>query len=156
MTRNDRSSRTETGSSGSDALITDEERAAIGTLVEGTPGSTQVTEEVTVDALFRILHDPGHRYVLTYLLQSEGFASISELVDFVVHRTDASMTDSKYRHRITEELTQKHLPELDRLGLVRYNMERQIISPTEMTPLAGPYLKVALLHQQRLNERGDG
>lgn len=153
MTPKDQSSRSETAQSGANELITDEEGAAIRTLIGGTVGSTQMAEEATIDALFQILDDPGHRYVLTYVLQSEGFASISELVDYVIHRTNASMTDSQYRQRVTKELTQKHLPELHREGLIRYNMERQIIGPTDMTPLASPYLKVALLQQKLLNER---
>lgn len=153
MTPNDQSSRSETGRSGTNQLITDDESEAIRTLVDGALGSAEVAEEATIDTLFQILHDPGHRYVLTYVLQSEGFVTISELVDYVVTRTNSSMTDSKYRHRVTEELTRKHLPELHREGLIRYNMERQIISPTEMTPLVSPYIKVALLHQKRLNDR---
>lgn len=153
MTPNDRSSWSESSHSGTNALITDDEKAAIRTLVDGTVGSSQAAEEATIDALFQILNDPGHRYVLTYVLQSDGFATISELVDYVVHRTNASMTDSKYRQRVTEELTQKHLPELHREGLIRYNLERQIISPTDMTPLVSPYLKVALIQQKLLNDR---
>jgi hypothetical protein len=85
--------------------------------------------------------------VLTYLLQSEGSVACSELVDYVVERTDTAMTDEEFRRRVVTELTHSHLPKLEAAGLVKYNMERQLVDPTDLTPVAGPYLQLALRHQ---------
>jgi hypothetical protein len=120
---------------------------AIRTLVSETADAAAGAERFDIGVIFRALSEPGRRYVLTYLLRSEGFVACSELVDYVVEQTDSGMTDGEFRRRVVTELTHSHLPKLEECGLVRYNMERQIVSSTELTPVVWPYLRLALQHQ---------
>jgi DNA-binding transcriptional ArsR family regulator len=125
----------------------DAARAAVETLIEETADAVAGREQFDVGELFEALSDPGRRYVLTYLLQSEGSVACSELVDYVVERTDTGMTESEFRRRVITELTHSHLPKLEAAGLVTYNMERQLVGPTDLTPAVRPYLHLALRHQ---------
>jgi hypothetical protein len=134
---------------------TEAETDAVRTLAEGTADAAEASRRLSVDTLFDLLSHPGRRYVLTYLLQSEGYATCSELVDHVVAVSDHTMTDRQFRKRLTSELTHTHLPKLEDRGLIEYNTERQIVSPTAATPTVRPYLRLALT-QQRLRDRGDG
>ena len=127
---------------------------AIDTLAAGTADAVTASRRFSVDSMFEILSDPGRRYVLTYLLQTEGYATCSELVDHVVAVTDHTMTDSQFRERLTATLTHCHLPKLEGEGLIEYNTERQIVSPTATTPVVRPYLRLALA-QQRLADDGE-
>lgn len=119
----------------------DREREA----VETVPG-------LSTTKLFELLADPGRRYVLTYVLGSDGFVTVSELVDYVLGRTTSSMTRPEFRERLASELTHTHLPKLAAEGLVQYNVERQVVSRTEATALVGPYLKLALAHERTREE----
>lgn len=122
--------------------------ATVRTLARESIQSRYAAERLAVDTIFEMLTNPGRRYVLTYLAQSEGYATLTELVDYVMESTKTTMTDEEFRQRVTVELTQTHLPALDEAELVDYNMERQLVSPTELTPLVQPYLRVALAQQQ--------
>lgn len=126
---------------------------ALYTYVQDSIETEFAAEQHSTNGIFEILSNPGRRYVLTYVLQSEGFVTISELVDYVTTKTNAQMTDEEFRRKVTLELSHTHLPELDEAGFIRYNMERQLILPTEKTPLVEPYLRLALL-QSRLAEQG--
>lgn len=121
---------------------------AVWTLAEGTESAIAAEGRPSVDELFDLLADPGRRYVLTYLLQAPDYVTCTDLVDHVVAATDHSMTDGEFRTRVTAQLTQTHLPKLADAGLVDYNVERQIVSPTETTVLSRPYLRLALAQQQ--------
>jgi len=148
----DNQSRKTTTDRGTDPAQLPDFPDSVSTLVESTVTSTEAADRYSVDALFEALSHPGRRYILTYLLQSDGFVSISELVDYVTTRTDASMTDSEFQRRVTIELTDTHLPALDAAGFIRYNIERQIVVPTEITPQVQPYLTLALAQQRLATE----
>lgn len=139
--------------------LTDDERSAIDTLLGDSLESDDVPaalEEVSVDTIFEMLAHPGRRYVITYLLRSEGFASMSELVDYVMEETGHTMTDRQFRYRIALELTHNQIPRLADEGFVRYNIERQMILPTDRTTLLEPYITIALAQQQlRTTAGGD-
>ena len=135
----------------SDQTFDDEIQQAIHELISGSIETDFAAERHSINAIFEVLANPGRRYVLTYLLQSDGFVTMSELVDYVTTRTSAKMTDDEFRRQVTLELTHTHLPVLEENGFIRYNMERQLIMPTEMTRLTEPYLRMALM-QQRLVE----
>lgn len=124
-----------------------ESTAAVLQLAEETADEIEAHNDFDVDTLFELLARPGRRYVLTYLLQSEGFVTCSELVDHVVDATDHSMTDNQFRDRVTAELTHSDLPKLDEEGLIDYNMTRQIVAPTATTALVRPYIRLALAQQ---------
>lgn len=137
-------------------LETDGETArAVQTLVEDSRQGLSETERFDCDALFEMLADPGHRYILTYLLKSEGAVACSELVDYVTERSSHTMDPEVFRQGLTSKLTRTYLPQLDEYGFVKYNMERQIVGPTDLTPLAKPYLQVALAQQERIETNDD-
>lgn len=129
-----------------------DQRDALSSFVRNSIETEFAAEQHSTNTIFALLSNPGRRYVLTYVLQADGFVTISELVDYVTTRTTATMTDDEFRRNVTTELSQTHLPKLEEEGFVRYNMERQLILPTEKTPMVEPYLRLALL-QSRLVEK---
>ncbi len=118
------------------------------TLVTDSIESSFAAERCSPDVIFEALSNPGRRYVLTFLLQTSGYVPVSKLVDYVATKSETKMTDDGFRRNVTAELTQTHLPSLEESGFITYNMERQLVIPTELTRLAEPYLRVALLQQQ--------
>lgn len=133
-------------------LTTDPQREAVDELIDGTIASPSVAREGAIDSTFSVLSHPGRRYILTYLLRSESYVTMSDLVDFVMTEVDIQKKGSAYRQKVALALTQEHLPALEDEGFVQYNLERQLVSPTEMTELVEPYLSVAYAHQQQLIE----
>ncbi|MGM0718508.1 MAG: DUF7344 domain-containing protein [Halobacteriota archaeon] len=133
-------------------LISESEHRAIETLIEGTIEAPSACRGDSIDTVFSAIAHPGRRYVLTYLLRAEGYVTMSELVDYVMDRTDEKRQDENLRRDVTITLTHTHLPSLDEKGFVDYNVERQLIVPTEKTPLTAPYLKLASTHQRRFTE----
>ncbi len=133
-------------------LMSEAERTAVRTLIHETITESSMDRNGTIDSVFSVLSHPGRRYVLTYLLRSEGYVTMSEIVDYVVQVTDTEQSEEKFRQEVTINLTHTHLPHLEEEGFIMYNMERQIIQSTEKTALAAPYLKVALLQRERLAE----
>lgn len=138
------------------AFDTDEHLTeAVQDLAEGTAAAVERSQQFNVSELFDLLSHPGRRYILTYLLQSEGYVTCSELVDHVVAVSEHTMTDREFRKRVTAELTHSHLPKLEQRGLIDYNTERQIVSPTPTTPVVRPYLRLALAQQQIADEASE-
>lgn len=134
------------------SLVTEADKIAVWTLLDDTISSPSVARHGALDSVFKAIANPGRRYVLTYLLCAEGYVTMTELVDYVMSKTDRSKPDEKLREEITVSLTHTHLPKLAEEEFITYNMERQLIMQTEKTPLVAPYLKVALIQQQRLSE----
>ncbi len=132
-----------------------EKRDALYSFVQNSIETEYAAEQHSPNTIFEILSNPGRRYVLTYVLQSDGFVTISELVDYVTTKTTAKMTDEEFRRKVTVELSHTHLPKLEEEGFVRYNMERQLILPTEKTPMVEPYLRIALLQGELAAEIRD-
>lgn len=125
-----------------------ETQAELLTLVTDSIESSFAAERYSPDVVFEALSNPGRRYVLTFLLQTSGYVPVSKLVDYVAAKSNAGMTNEGFRRNVTVELTQTHLPSLEESGFIKYNMERQLVMPTELTRLTEPYLRVALLQQQ--------
>lgn len=134
-------------------LMSDTEKIAVETLIEGSIPSDTVARDGTIDSVFSAISHPGRRYVLTYLLRSEGYVTMSELVDYVMEETDHSKPSEEFRREVTINLTHTHLPTLADEGFIDYNMERQLIMPKEKIQLTAPYLKTALIQQDRLSEK---
>lgn len=128
---------------------TDKSRETVRTLVDESLISEFAAHRLSIDTVFEALRNPGRRYVLTYLVQTEGYVTVTELVDYVVENMDTSMTEQGFRENVLVELREDHLPELVESGLITYNIERQIVSSTELTPTAFPYLKIALEQQEQ-------
>jgi len=131
------------------------EGSDVATLVESTIESPLVAEQYSVDSTFEILAHPSRRYVLTYLLQSSGAVSLSELIDYAEAQSETGV-DPAFRRRIAIELTHTTLPKLEEYGFVEYDMEQQVVESTERTPLVEPYLRVALAQQALATELQEG
>lgn len=142
----------DTGTDNGEETFNDEKREAIYALISDSIESDFAAERCSINTIFEVLSNPGRRYVLTYLLQANGFVTISELVDYVTTRTSTKMTNDEFRRKVTLELTHTHLPALEAEGFIRYNMERQLIMPTELTTLTEPYLRIALLQRRLVDE----
>lgn len=138
-----------------DRTLDPELEAAIYAFINSSIESEYAAENYSVNRLFETLTNPGRRYVLTYLLQSEGFVTVSELVDYVTTRTESSMTDRGFRRKVTAELSHTHLPKLEKAGFIKYNMERQLVTPTELTRLTEPYLRISLAQQKLAATRSE-
>ena len=136
-----------------DRTLDAELEAAIYAFINSSVESSYAAEHHSANTIFETLTNPGRRYVLTYLLQSEGFVTVSDLVDYVTTRTDTSMTNRGFRRKVTVELSHTHLPRLEDSGFVEYNMERQLVTPTELTRLTEPYLRIALAQQKLASRR---
>jgi hypothetical protein len=132
-------------------LMTDTERKAARALADDVSLPGVGARRETTDEIFTALSHPGRRYVLTYLLRSEGYVTMTDLVDYVMERAHPVKSE-EFRRRVTIELTHNHLPKLDEENLINYNMERQLVSPTDKTALTGPFLKVALVLQEELTD----
>lgn len=148
MSDNEEETETGTAQQHLEPLMSESEREAVRTLTS----ETVPTPNVTIDSIFSILSNPGRRYILTYLLRSDGYVTMSDLIDYVVEQSDTPKGDDEFRHQMTVEFTHTHLPKLVEEGFVKYNMERQLIDKTPKTQLVAPYLKLALLQQQRIEE----
>ena len=135
-----------------DQWIDDPVSSLIRRLTDGSIPETPA-EAATIDDVFEVLTEPAQRYILTYLLRSEGEITITALVDYVVTETDYSTDGEEFRNRVTTELTTTHLPALVDRGFVEYNMERQLVRPSETTAQVEPYLKIALAQQRTLLDR---
>lgn len=118
-------------------------------LVDESLPSEYAAQRLSIDDVFEVLTNPGRRYVLTYLVQTDGYVTVTELVDYVVENMDTSMTEQGFRENVLIALREDHLPELAESGMITYNIERQIVSSTELTLTARPYLEVALEQQRR-------
>jgi hypothetical protein len=103
------------------------------------------------DTLLPVLAEPGHRYVLTYLLRSDGPVTVDEPVEYAVTSTETA-ADEELRGRVTAASTPVHLPRLDDAGFVGYDADDGSVATTAQTALAEPYPQVAL-RQSRLAER---
>jgi hypothetical protein len=137
---------------GVDFATTAEAAKAVETLVDDSEDDLSSIESIDSGAVFEMLVNPGHRYVLTYLLQSEGEITCRELVDYVIQQTDHTMEPRVFRKLLVSRLTNTYLPDLAESGFVRYNMERQMVGPTKLTPLVRPYLQIALAQQKSVGQ----
>jgi hypothetical protein len=132
-----------------DSDVANDYGETIARLVDDSLPTEFAAHRLSINTVFDVLANPGRRYVLTYLVNSEGYATVTELVDYVVENMDTSMTEGGFRKNVLTELREDHLPELDESGLITYNIERQIVSSTDLTPVTVPYLEVALEQQQQ-------
>ncbi|MHB9286522.1 hypothetical protein ACKVMT_05725 [Halobacteriales archaeon Cl-PHB] len=135
-----------------DRSTADELDEAVATFLETHGETIRAGPHLSTDVLFDLLAHPGRRYVLSYLLQREGSVTCGDLVDYVVSQTDPSMTPAAFRDGLASELTHTHLPRLDSEGLVEYDVERQVVTPTDLTPVVAPYLEFAMA-QERVRRR---
>lgn len=127
-------------------LLSETDRTAVKSLLHDVQDAPAVDQCGELNTIFTVISHPARRYVLTYLLRTEGYVTMAEIVDYVIEATEVDSDPDELRREVTVSLTHTHLPMLETNGFVQYNMERQLIHPTEKTATAAPYLKLALLH----------
>lgn len=110
---------------------------------------------LTVDELFTILARPGNRFVLTYLLLEDEPVSIVDLVDYVLATTKPpdDVARAEYSGRLLGRFIDTVLPELDDWGLLEYDRDANLVSETDATALALPYLRAGLQQASSESER---
>lgn len=154
MNNNDTSTASNTAQTLS-PLLSETERTAVRSLLYDAGEAPIINQSDTLDAIFHVISHPARRYVLTYLLRVEGYVTMGEIVDYVINSTDSGTDPQELRREVTVSLTHTHLPMLEDEGFIQYNMERQLIHPTAKTELAGPYLKLALVHRDQTQNPAD-
>lgn len=154
MTENTQDDSTQSASEPTAPLMSETDRKAAGALVPEDVVFSVGSNRDTIDDIFDALSHPGRRYVLTYLLRADGYVTMTDLVDYVMKRTHPVRSD-EFRRQITIELTHTVLPKLNEDNLINYNIERQLISSTDKTVLAGPFLKLALVQHEIQSREGN-
>lgn len=74
------------------------------------------------------------RYVLYYVNQNGGVVNLNELVDRITTWEDGGPSDdvpTRRRKSVYSSLYQTHLPKLERIGLIRYDVAEKTVSITE-------------------------
>jgi hypothetical protein len=83
---------------------------------------------------YEVLSNARRRHIIHYLLQQEGGISLRELSRQVAaceNDIEPAAVTSKQRKRVYTALHQSHLPKLDDTGIVEYDSDRSMVSPTE-------------------------
>lgn len=91
-------------------------------------------EPLHLDQVFGILKNQRRRYVLQYLKESDGEASLSEISEQIAaweNDKDVKQISSSERKRVYVGLYQCHLPKMDGMGIVAFNKPRGLIEPTD-------------------------
>jgi hypothetical protein len=100
---------------------------------EPNPAATGDGERlVPLDDVYDLLQNRRSRYVLEYLDETEGSASLDELARQITARetgTEPHAVPPGEHERVQMQLYQCVLPKLDAYDAVSYNRSRQIVEP---------------------------
>lgn len=101
---------------------------------------------MSVDDLFALLAQPGNRYILAYVVRSDGAVPYGDLVEYVVDMADPpeGVARNDFRERVATRLVHSNLPKLDDAGLVDYDATERTVAATDATGVAVPYLELAM------------
>ena len=118
----------------------------------GADSPSQTT--LTRDSLFHVLQTSRRRAAIRYLqahLQNEGgdFESVSpvpigDLTEWIAareHDITVEQLRSSQRQRVYISLYQTHLPKLDELGIIHYDNDRGLVTPTPTIREFAQYLE---------------
>jgi hypothetical protein len=87
--------------------------------------------EISIDERFDILSNQRRRYILYYLKQNGGQASLGELAEQIAAwENNISIKNITYkeRKRVYTSLQQVHLPRMDRKGVVNFDDQAGLVS----------------------------
>lgn len=95
------------------------------------------TSTLSTDAAFEVLADGYRRAVLSYLAAHESKVELGELADHVrsVDSLDANGNTATTLHHL-------HLPKLDEVGVVEYDIDQHTVTPTEKIAALEPYIEL--------------
>lgn len=97
------------------------------------------------EVIFDMLSSQRRRYALRYLKQRDSPVSIRDLSEQVAaweNGLDLADVTPRERKRVYTALHQTHLPRMDKLGVVRYNRSRGVISVTDEMRAFDIYLDI--------------
>lgn len=95
--------------------------------------STQ-ENELSETEIFDVLSSERRRFVLSYLLDGDGTATLNELARELGSReydTDPDELTDTQRRRLYVSLYQTHVPKMENYGIVEYDADSGTVSPTE-------------------------
>jgi len=95
--------------------------------------------------IFDVLSNERRRLVLRYLEHHDGAVDLGDLATQVAaweYDVDPSAVSTTQRKRIYTTLQQTHLSKMDGVGIVDFDGERGVVSPTEHTQQLTLYLEV--------------
>ncbi|MFB6163939.1 MAG: hypothetical protein ABEJ31_02160 [Haloarculaceae archaeon] len=111
----------------------------------GGDGSDTTGEELTYDAIFFTLSNARRRYLLHHLKRYEEPVSVGDLAREVAaweNDVPVEAVTHAQRKRAYSSLHQTHLPKMADLGIVDYDRERGVVTPTEPIDKLDFYLEV--------------
>jgi DNA-binding transcriptional ArsR family regulator len=101
------------------------------------------SESLSQGVIYDILSSPRRRFVLYYLREQGGQATVSELADEVAawenDRSVAELSD-KQRKRAYVSLYQTHVPKLAEVGIIDYDKDSGLVRLTDRATRVNRYL----------------
>ena len=102
--------------------------------------------ELSEEEISHLLQTSRRRDVVSYLLDNEGpikMGDLAEIISAKEHETTVAELTSIQRQRVYIPLYQKHLPKLDKKGIIEYKQSQGIVRPTDRLEVFRPYLESA-------------
>lgn len=94
--------------------------------------------------LFQLLRSERRRLALRYLLATDGepvgMRELAAAVAAAENGTSVEALSDEARQRASVPLSQSHLPQLDRAGVVEYDRQRGVVAATPLVAAFEPYL----------------
>lgn len=122
--------------------------SSVGVSESRTDADASSDRRLTKDEAFHLLQNTRRRAVLRYLLDHDDDAfvmrDVAEAIAAWEHDTTIEHLHSDERQRVYIALYQSHLPKLSDAGVIDYDQDRGMISPTPTIELLEPYLDEGL------------
>ncbi|QLG50073.1 DUF7344 domain-containing protein [Natrinema halophilum] len=114
-------------------------------MVSAIETSENEGDELTKDTLFHLLESRRRRWTIRYLKQRGGRADIGDLAEQIAAWENETSTDrvsSQQRKRAYTALQQRHVPRLDKAGVVDFDRNRGTVEVTDRMQELDVYLEV--------------
>jgi len=101
--------------------------------------------ELSKGEAFDVLQNQRRRYVLRYLKQFDSPVSLSDLATQVAaweYRTSVEEVSNDQKKRVYTTLQQTHLSKLEKVGIIDYDPDRNLVSRTPTTDELTVYLEI--------------
>ncbi|GAA0197955.1 ArsR family transcriptional regulator [Haladaptatus pallidirubidus] len=93
-------------------------------------------DELTTDEIFDVLGHSHRRHALSALMNCNGKATVTELVEKTSYRIETPP------ERVEVGLHHSHLPRLEGLGVVEYDSETNVVELTDTASDLEPFVKL--------------
>ena len=101
------------------------------------------SDQLTPDEIFEVLSNHRRRMVLYYLRQHGGSSTVNELADQIASMENEVPPEdltSQQRKRVYVSLYQTHLPKLDDMNIINYDVEAGTVELTNQSTEMDAYL----------------